>query len=148
MANTQPDTSVVERLREIADQFENDRREPDKVLCAVQNLRRLATDIELETEQPHLGVNGGTSDQTRRRDAMTDSTNSHNATRICDRCGNAVVLGARGYTHRDGPDKHEPIPVKRRHGGMPVFEHVSRGLKRPSGDAAVFTQGDGRGRKR
>lgn len=41
-------TSVVERLREIADQLENDRREPDKVLCAVQNLRRLATDIEFE----------------------------------------------------------------------------------------------------
>ena len=55
---------VVARMREIADQFERDRREPDKVLCAVQNLRRLATDIEAEGMPGYRGVNGATTNQT------------------------------------------------------------------------------------
>ena len=33
-------------LREIADALERDRHEPDKVLCYVQSLRRMATDQE------------------------------------------------------------------------------------------------------
>lgn len=37
---------TVERIREIADRLERDRREPDKVLCYVQDLRRLATATE------------------------------------------------------------------------------------------------------
>lgn len=49
-------STVVERIREIADQFERDRREPDKVLCAVQNLRRLATDIEAAPAYPQWKI--------------------------------------------------------------------------------------------
>jgi hypothetical protein len=67
--------------------------------------------------------------------------------RVCDLCGNPVVLGPTGYTHRDGPDKHSPVPVRHQDSGNPIFGHVSRGHKRPSGDAALFTQGDGRGRR-
>jgi hypothetical protein len=65
--NTQ--RGISERLLEIADQFERDRKEPDKVLCAVQNLRRLAIDLEQGHEmvgamrEHRAGLNGNTSNQ-------------------------------------------------------------------------------------
>lgn len=64
--------------------------------------------------------------------------------RICAKCGARVMLGLCGYTHADGPDKHTPTPVRRVDASAPMFGHVSRGTKRPSGDAALFTKGDGR----
>ena len=67
--------------------------------------------------------------------------------RVCAICEAPVVLGPRGYTHRDGPDKHVPTPVRRLNPGAPKFEHASHGGKRPSGDAALFKQGDGRRRR-
>lgn len=37
--------AVVERIAEVADWIERDRREPDKVLCNVQSLRRLGSNL-------------------------------------------------------------------------------------------------------
>jgi hypothetical protein len=68
--------------------------------------------------------------------------------RLCAHCGKPVVLGPRGYTHTDGPDRHVPTPVRRLDPGAPIRELVSHGAKRPSGDAAHFTEGDGRHTKR
>lgn len=69
---------------------------------------------------------------------------SQNSERVCADCGARVILGPRGYTHADKPDKHVPTPVRRV--GGPVFDSASRGSKRASGDGALFTRGDGRGR--
>lgn len=66
------------------------------------------------------------------------------STRVCNECGQPLVMGHAGYTHRDGPDRHVPTPVRRRGAGQPAFDRPDFGHKRPSGSAALFTKGDGR----
>lgn len=66
---------------------------------------------------------------------------------MCALCGAALMLGPRGYTHADGPDKHVPRPVSSRTLALGTgmrYDHVSSGHKRPSGEGALFTRGDGR----
>jgi hypothetical protein len=41
------DREVAQRLNEIADWFLRDRREPDKVMCHIASLRRVALDMAL-----------------------------------------------------------------------------------------------------
>lgn len=62
------------------------------------------------------------------------------------RCGAPLVLSTlgHGYTHADGPDRHVPTPVRPNHSSEQVYDHISRGRKRLSGEGALFTRGDGR----
>lgn len=66
--------------------------------------------------------------------------------RVCDTCGEPLTLRSPsgGYVHASGRDSHEPVPVRRQGVHQPSMVQVSHGHKRPSGQAAMFTRGDGR----
>lgn len=66
--------------------------------------------------------------------------------RVCGRCGAPLVLSVvgHGYTHADGPDRHVPTPVRPGGDSTRIYDQVSMGRKRPSGEGALFTRGDGR----